>query len=154
SSSRRRFVSNPNGIPAGTVYRATGRAWYHQWIPESTHMQMPVLETARLEIRPFTMADLEEIHRLLDWELAEAETGSEGAKTLADRERWLRWTVLAYEELAALYQPPYGDRAMSLRGTGELIGACGYVPCLNAFGQIPALATGKDMVPGRTSTEL
>ena len=36
-----------------------------------------------------------------------------------------------YEQLAKLRQPPYGDRAVVLKPTGRLIGACGYVPCLN-----------------------
>ncbi len=37
-------------------------------------------------------------------------------------------------------QPPYGDRAIVLRSTGELIGSVGYVPLLMPFDQIPELA--------------
>ncbi|HVA88647.1 MAG TPA: GNAT family N-acetyltransferase [Chloroflexota bacterium] len=118
-------------------------------------MRIPPLETDRLVIRPFVMDDLDTIHRILDVELAEAETGAEGAKTRDERTAWLRWTTLAYEELARLNQPPYGERAIALRGTGEVIGACGYVPCLDAFGQISALRPEPDVTPdpGRTSTE-
>ena len=59
-----------------------------------------------------------------------------------------------YEELARLYQPPYGDRAVALKETGRLIGACGFVPCLNAFGQLPSFrAAGQAARPGLASTE-
>lgn len=92
---------------------------------------MPTLETARLVLRPLSMDDLEAIHRTLDVELREAEFGSEGAQSLDERRRWLQWTVLSYEQLARLYQPPYGERAVVLKQTGQLIGACGFVPCMN-----------------------
>src|SRR5919202_622879 len=55
--------------------------------------------------------------------------------------------------MARLHQPPYGDRALALRGTREVVGACGYVPCLAPFGQIPALRLSTDATLGRTSTE-
>ncbi len=45
-------------------------------------------------------------------------------------------------ELAKLRQPPNGDRAVVPKSTGQLIGACGFVPCLNVFGQLPAFASG------------
>jgi ribosomal-protein-alanine N-acetyltransferase len=102
-------------------------------------MHVPPLETERLWVRPFAMEDLEPIHQILDVELAAADFGSEGVKTLAERRRWLQWTVWGYDELALLYQPPYGDRAIVLRASQELIGACGFVPCLGPFGQIPTL---------------
>jgi [ribosomal protein S5]-alanine N-acetyltransferase len=101
-------------------------------------MHMPPLQTARLLIRPLTLDDLDAVYQILDVELSDAAFGSEGQKTLEDRRRWLQWTVLQYEELARLYQPPYGDRAVVLRATGEVIGAAGYVPCLDAFGQLGA----------------
>jgi len=94
--------------------------------------EMPVLETRRLLIRPFAMADLEAIHRILDRELVDFEPSS-----LDERRSWLAWTVQNYTELARLYQPPYGDRAVALQMDGTLIGACGFVPCLNAFEQLP-----------------
>src|ERR671937_3220931 len=114
-------------------------------------MRVRPLETDRLVIRPFVMDDLDAIHRILAIALAEAETGTEGAKTREERASWLQWTVLAYEELARLHQPPYGDRALALRGTREVVGACGYVPCLAPFGQIPALRRSTDATPGRIS---
>jgi RimJ/RimL family protein N-acetyltransferase len=102
---------------------------------------MPTLETARLRIRPFVMEDLPDVHRLLDVELREADLGADESGTLADRARWLQWTVLNYEQLARLRQPPYGDRAVMLKSTGQLIGACGFVPCLNPFEQLPIFAS-------------
>ncbi|MFN8513622.1 MAG: GNAT family N-acetyltransferase [Thermomicrobiales bacterium] len=102
-------------------------------------LTMPTLETERLIIRPFVPGDLPAIHQLLDVDLAEADMGSEGQQSLEARRRWLDWIVLNYEQLALLYQPPYGDRAIVLRETGVLIGACAYVPCLGPYGQVPAL---------------
>jgi [ribosomal protein S5]-alanine N-acetyltransferase len=102
-------------------------------------LEMPVLETDRLRIRPFTLADLDDAHRVLDVELADADVGSEGALTRGKRERWLSWTVLNYGELACLYQPPYGERAIVRKHSDELIGAVGFVPCMAPFDQIPAL---------------
>ena len=102
-------------------------------------MNIPTLETDRLRIRPFLLDDLAAIHQILDVELAQAEFGTEGAKSLSERAQWLQWTILNYGELAKLYQPPYGDRAVVLKHSGQLIGACGYVPCLDAFEQLPSL---------------
>ena len=96
-------------------------------------MRVPILKTERLLIREFTSEDLEAVHRLLDIEL------DGGLATIGQRRRWLEWTVLAYSELAALQQAPYNDRAIVLEQTGELIGACGFAPCLAPFSQIPGL---------------
>jgi len=116
-------------------------------------MRMPTLETGRLFIRPFVMGDLDDIHRILDAELSDV-VGSEGAKTLEERREWLQWTILGYEQLAQLYQPAYGDRAITLKPANQLIGACGFVPCLDVFGQPPALrSAGRDPRDGLASTE-
>lgn len=101
-------------------------------------LDMPILETARLRIRPFVMEDLADMHRLFDIERQDADLGTGSAYSEADRSHWLQWTVLNYVQLARLYQPPYGDRAVILRATGRLVGSCGFVPCLNAFEQLPA----------------
>ena len=105
-------------------------------------MRMPVLETDRLIVRPFGLDDLAAVHDLLDVQLADAEVGTEGALSLEDRKRWLQWMAANYEGLAYLTQPPYGDRAVVLKETGQIIGAVGYVPCLGPYGQLPALAAG------------
>ncbi len=118
-------------------------------------MRMPPIETARLLVRPFTMADLAAVHQILDIELADADVGAEGTGTREARERWLRWTVLGYEQYAALYQPPYGERAIVLKETGAVIGACGYTPCLDQFGRLPTLRPSDDVeaVMGLNSAE-
>lgn len=106
---------------------------------------MPTLETRRLVIRPFVMEDLAEVYQLLDIDLNTDRVEDEvGAK--AARAEWLRWTIAGYTQLAKLYQPPYGDRAIILKSTGTLIGVCGYVPCLNAFEQMPNIANS---IPAR-----
>src|SRR5260370_10325031 len=66
--------------------------------------------------------------------------GSDWAMTRAEVRRWLEWTTLSYSELDRLRQPAYGDRAISLRQSDQLIGICGFVPCLDAFGQLPSFA--------------
>jgi RimJ/RimL family protein N-acetyltransferase len=81
------------------------------------------------------MDDLHPIHRLLDVELREVELGTVGAQTLHERAEWLQWTILSYTQLAKLYQPPYGERAIEHKHMQQLIGACGFVPCLDAFEQ-------------------
>jgi RimJ/RimL family protein N-acetyltransferase len=93
--------------------------------------RIPTLETERLIIRELTMDDLESINNVLNrafgWEIP-----------LGERQRWLRWTVLGYEMFSMLGQPHYGERAIVLKETGELIGALGIVPYLDTFNKIRA----------------
>ncbi len=103
-------------------------------------MRVPPLDTTRLLIRPLTMDDLDAIYELLDVDLAKEKTSGQQASR-DQRKRWLQWTSLSYDELAHLKQPPYGDRAIVLKKSAELIGACGYVPCLNQFSRLPAFHT-------------
>lgn len=114
-------------------------------------MRMPHLESERLLIRPFLMSDLEAVYDLLDVQLAEADVGTEGVLALAERERWLQWSVLNEQALAYLKQPPYGDRAIVLKATGAIVGACGYVPCFGPFGQLQS--AGGSAPTGLCSTE-
>jgi RimJ/RimL family protein N-acetyltransferase len=130
-------------------------------------MQMPPLETDRLWITPLTVDNLEVIHRILDMQ---SNTTERNVAAWEARRIWLQWTVLNYEALAALHQPPYGDRAIVLKpphpqplsqrekgvrnagkeigttGNGEImseeeiIGVCGFVPVLLPFEQLPAFA--------------
>jgi RimJ/RimL family protein N-acetyltransferase len=116
--------------------------------------EMPILETVRLLIRPFVMEDLADVYRLLDVELRDADLGTDKMESMAERAGWLQWSVLNYVQLAKLYQPPYGDRAVVLKSDGRLVGACGFVPCLNAFEQLPGFAPGSSPGhPARNSPE-
>ena len=110
-------------------------------MPTVTALHMPALETERLVIRPFVLSDLNTIHRILDVELADVDFGTAVAQTREARQQWLQWTVLNYEQLAALYQPPYGDRAVTLAATREVIGAVGFVPSFNMFERLPGLSS-------------
>lgn len=103
-------------------------------------MHMPTLETERLLIRPFVLTDLDAIHQILDVAFGVGGAGAmEFAQTRQARQQWLAWSVLNYTALEELHQPPYGDRAVVLRASGELIGACGLAPVLLPFAQLPAL---------------
>jgi len=82
---------------------------------------MPVLTTRRLTVRPLTVADAAAVGALN----GEPEPG------------WLEWTAAGYHQLAQLHQPPYGERAIVLRESGELVGMVGVVPSMGPFSQLP-----------------
>ena len=101
-----------------------------------------ILETSRLIIRAFQPDDLRAIHRILDL------TFGDGSKiddetALNERRSWLEWSRLSAEWLPKMFQPPYGDRAVVLKSTTEVIGAVGLVPCFDVFEQIPGLSRGE-----------
>jgi RimJ/RimL family protein N-acetyltransferase len=100
-----------------------------------------ILETSRLIIRAFQPDDLHAIHRILDL------TFGDGSKindehALNERREWLEWSRLSAEWLPKMFQPPYGDRAVVLKSSNEVIGAVGLVPCFDVFEQIPGLSRG------------
>ena len=88
------------------------------------------LDTARLSIRPLTMDDLDTLHTILN--------ACFGDSPIEERRDWLNWTVRNYVALTNLHQPLYGERAITLKDSGELIGAVGLVP---AFGPFQRLAS-------------
>jgi [ribosomal protein S5]-alanine N-acetyltransferase len=98
---------------------------------DQVNLNMPVIETGRLLIRPFQMDDLEAVHAVLDHQLGDGES-------LEVRRRWLEWSLLNYHHLNWLNQIPSGDRAVVLKDTGELIGACGLAPNILPYGLLPA----------------
>jgi RimJ/RimL family protein N-acetyltransferase len=110
-----------------------------------------ILETSRLIIRPFVRDDLQSIHRILN------ETFGDPSKAeylpedrLEERRLWLEWQVLNDEWFPKLHQPPYGDRAITLKSSG-LIGSIGYVPCFDSFEQIPELSYSSQSSPYNTT---
>ena len=117
-------------------------------------LEMPPLETERLIIRPFVMDDLDDAYCLFDIELNADDLRVDKLGSKGERAEWLGWSVLNYTQLAKLNQPPYGDRAILLKSTGVLIGSCGYVPCLNAFEQMPNFSYHDTSgTSGRNTTE-
>ncbi|HLW47186.1 MAG TPA: GNAT family N-acetyltransferase [bacterium] len=91
---------------------------------------MREMTTNRLRIRAFALEDLDAYAGLLDAAFGRSEARG------AYRDR-LAYYELGERVLAELHQPPYGDRAMVLRETGQLVGAVGFVPSLGPFGQLP-----------------
>jgi RimJ/RimL family protein N-acetyltransferase len=85
-------------------------------------VRIPPLSTARLLVRELAAADAGAVERLLE----------------GDRERWLRWTRLGYEQLDELRQPPYGERAVQLRESDGVVGLVGLVPAFGPFGVLPS----------------
>lgn len=96
---------------------------------------LPVLRTERLAIRPLTGTDGSACRAILD-------PTDEGAFA-----RWLTWAVAAPAALADLHQPPYGERAVMLAETGEVIGLVGLVPSLGPFSQLEGGAPGAPWTP-------
>jgi ribosomal-protein-alanine N-acetyltransferase len=98
-------------------------------------MEMPPLETERLVIRALVDEDLPAVLAVLNVSGADAEAATE---------RHVRHGGLNARVLSELRQPPIGDRAVLLRGTGKLIGLAGLVP---AFGPFDQLRPGDEQPP-------
>lgn len=94
---------------------------------------MRALETTRLLIRAFTLADAETYSRLLDEAFGADAYGSGDEKRVV-----FEYQVAADAGMALLHQPPYGDRAIVLRDSGEVVGSVGFAPCLMPFGLLPS----------------
>jgi RimJ/RimL family protein N-acetyltransferase len=86
-------------------------------------LRFRAIETGRLVVRPFTAEDAEARFALM----REAFEMNWPHGQLA---RWHGWTLDSYEVFAALWEPPYGDYAVALNATGELVGSVGIVPAL------------------------
>ena len=103
---------------------------------------MQELETARLFIRPFTLDDLENAHRLLDIDLQWAGPGF----SLAQRKERLQFAICLAQWVDT--GGFYGDRAIILKGSSQLIGMCGFRPWLltlaerSLYGQVEAVPGG------------
>lgn len=99
--------------------------------------RIPLLETERLIIRELTLDDLGPINDILNDAFG-------GNTPLAERKRWLEWTVLGYDMFAMLEQPHYGERGVVLKSTGKLIGAVGIVPYRESFSAVDAFNLSPD----------
>ena len=97
---------------------------------------MRALVTSRLLIRALTPGDADTYSRLLDEAFGVGAYGSEDEKRVVFEHQ-----VAADAGLALLHQPPYGDRAVALRETGEVVGSVGFAPCLMPFGLLPSFET-------------
>jgi RimJ/RimL family protein N-acetyltransferase len=98
---------------------------------------MPVLETARLTIRPLAHDDLADCHALfkaIGW----FDATMPEAEIFERRRSWLWWSVDNTRELARLHQPPLGERAVIDRASGRFVGLVGFVPSMCALGQLPS----------------
>jgi RimJ/RimL family protein N-acetyltransferase len=98
---------------------------------------LPVIRTPRLVIRPLTDSDGHACRSVL------ALPDDDAFK------RWFTWAVAAPAALADLRQPPYGERAVILAATSELVGLVGLVPELGPFSQLDGSPPG-----GRCTPEL
>jgi RimJ/RimL family protein N-acetyltransferase len=97
---------------------------------------MKPIETERLIIREFRPTDLGEIYRILDVELKFIDSTQQDS-SIGQRKKWLEWTIQGYEQNRLLLNPPYGDHAIVLKDSGQLIGTCGLVPVLAPLGLVP-----------------
>ncbi len=97
---------------------------------------MKPIITERLIIREFRPSDLGEIYRILDVELKFIDS-TEQDSSIGQRKKWLDWTIQSYEQNRLLLNPPYGDHAIVLKDSLQVIGTCGFVPVLAPLGLIP-----------------
>lgn len=105
----------------------------------SNDLDLPVLSTERLRVRPLTADDVdacEALFKSVGWSDGQADAATNRAR----RARWLAWTGLSYEHLAMLHQPPYGERGIEHAATGDLVGLVGLVPSFARFGALPSFA--------------
>ena len=97
---------------------------------------MKPIVTERLIIREFRPNDLGEIYRILDVELKFIDSLQQDS-SIGQRKKWLDWTIQSYEQNRMLLNPPYGDHAIVLKDSMQMIGACGFVPVLAPLGLVP-----------------
>jgi RimJ/RimL family protein N-acetyltransferase len=88
---------------------------------DDSPLHLPTLHTKRLMVRALRADD------------ADAVAAVAGGL----RPGWLEWSIESYGQLESLEQPPYGERAVELRDSGEVVGMVGVVPSMGPFGQLP-----------------
>lgn len=100
-------------------------------------MRIPRLQNDVVAVRELEASDLLACHDLYN-EIGWSDPELCPAEALSKRRDWLEWTMQSYVQLAALHQPPYGDRAIIDRAD-QLVGLVGVVPRLEPFGRLPDL---------------
>lgn len=80
---------------------------------------MRILETPRLRLRPFTMDDLDDAHAQFDLHPEVWKFDPGYPPSIDHRRRWLIYRIQEFQVHG------FGSRAIELRATGRLIGACG-----------------------------
>ncbi|HAX49352.1 MAG TPA: GNAT family N-acetyltransferase [Ignavibacteria bacterium] len=108
---------------------------------------MKPIVTERLIIREFRPTDLGEIYRILDVELKFIDSKLQDS-SIAQRKEWLEWTIQGYKQNRMLLNPPYGEHAIVLKDSLQIIGACGFVPVLAPLGLVPYYRYIADAVEG------
>ena len=98
---------------------------------------IPTLQTKRLTIRTFALEDAAAYQRISDLCFGDGSHAGD-ADAIHKTRSMMQWRMLDEEWLHNLMQPPYGDRAIELTATHELIGSVGLVPCLSPFEQLPS----------------
>lgn len=98
---------------------------------------MPILETDRLIVRPFRLDDLAAVHEMFDKDI------DPPGWPLEIRDEWLQWCARNPRGLELVAQPPYGDRAVTLKN-GTLIGSAGIVPYFIQLGMLPGFGGDKN----------
>ncbi|MFZ9858308.1 MAG: GNAT family N-acetyltransferase [Roseiflexaceae bacterium] len=85
--------------------------------------QMPNLQTTSITIRSFCDNDHTAVMQIMNMHKSDAHS-------------WLAWNIANERQLATLNQPPYGERAIVHNATGTVVGAIGFVPCIDQFGKV------------------
>ena len=92
-------------------------------------------------IRPYIAEEYEAAFRIMDRCFGDG-TRVNDREAIERFRPFMQWMSLNPQMLDELKQPAYGDLAVTLRDTGQLIGQVGYVPCLMPFDQITELYPG------------
>jgi len=95
---------------------------------------MPILTSPRLTIRAFTASDLDAAVAVFD--IGYSDRTATTPEAIVKRRAWLDYIIANEQQLANLDQPPYGERAIVDTATQQVIGAIGFVPCVDQFGLV------------------
>jgi [ribosomal protein S5]-alanine N-acetyltransferase len=95
---------------------------------------MPPLTSSRLTIRAFTASDLDAAVAVFD--IGYSDRTATTPEAIGKRQAWLDYIIANAQQLATLDQPPYGERAIVDTASQQVIGAIGFVPCVDQFGLV------------------